>query len=594
MRAIVAFPALVSLCFLASAPASLAALDAGRASLVAEVSAGPTLGLDRFLRGCLSEAGLGFSWAPFEADLRVGASYDAALGQGALDLDIALSLGKNLRAIIGCLFPLGPLALETDSGSVLLEASSWPNRFGLEATLAEISLGRAGLKAGLKAEPKAEMKAELAAAFVYEDLRVPDGASSAASRLSGARAFAACVEAELHSSRGMAPSLTGEASGLLIERMTTLTEASAFVADARLAEAARIAISSSLKLREGETILIVANPERESFETAAALYDAAVTAGGRPSLVIQPVKAQTDYAEEAVIAAFESQPEVFVSLSAEKLGKDRGALRTPYEWNGTSYDHIFHYQLYGAKTLRAFWSPGATRSMFAKAVPIDYEALKRRCDAVEAALRGASRARITSPLGTDLVVGLSGRRPKRDDGDFSRPGSGGNLPAGEVFISPALGASSGTIVFDLSIAAVKGDIVIREPIVARVEGGFVVEVSGGSEAASLRAALDSGEEAARALGNEGSLPSAKTDAYIRNARNLGELGIGLNPAAEIVGNMLEDEKAFHTCHFAIGANYDEDAPALIHLDGLVSRPTIVVTKEDGSELSIEREGELVV
>jgi leucyl aminopeptidase (aminopeptidase T) len=379
-----------------------------------------------------------------------------------------------------------------------------------------------------------------------------------------------------------------------MERMTTLTEASAFGADARLAEAARIAISSSLKLQEGETALIVANPERECLEIAAALYDAAVSAGGRPSLVIQPVKVQTDYAEEAVIAAFESQPDVFISISAGKLGKDRGALRTPYEHNGTSYDHIFHYQLHGAKTLRAFWSPGATRAMFAKAVPIDYEALKRRCDAVEAALSGASRARVTSPLGTDLVVGLSGRRPKRDDGDFSRPGSGGNLPAGEVFISPELGASAGTIVFDLSIAAVEGDIVIREPIVARIEAGFVVELSGGSEAAALRAALESGEEAARALGKAGSLSSAKAEAYFRNARNLGELGIGLNPSSEIVGNMLEDEKAFHTCHFAIGANYDEDAPALIHLDGLVSRPTIIVTKADGSELAVEREGELVL
>jgi hypothetical protein len=195
MRATLAFPALVSLCLLA--PASLEALDAGSPSLVAEVSAGPALGLDRFLRGCSFDAGLGFSWAPFEADLRAGASYDAAFGQGAIDLDIALSLGKNLRAIIGGLFPLGPLALETDSGAVLLKTGTWPNRFGLEATLAEIPLGRAGLKAGPKAGPNAELKAELAADFVYEDLHVSDLASSAASRLSGAQAFAACVEAEL-------------------------------------------------------------------------------------------------------------------------------------------------------------------------------------------------------------------------------------------------------------------------------------------------------------------------------------------------------------------------------------------------------------
>ena len=64
----------------------------------------------------------------------------------------------------------------------------------------------------------------------------------------------------------------------------------------------------------------------------------------------------------------------------------------------------------------------------------------------------------------------------------------------------------------------------------------------------------------------------------KNARNIGELGIGLNPAASINGNMLEDEKAFHTCHFAIGQNYDNDAPSLIHLDGVVRNPTIELIK----------------
>ncbi len=58
--------------------------------------------------------------------------------------------------------------------------------------------------------------------------------------------------------------------------------------------------------------------------------------------------------------------------------------------------------------------------------------------------------------------------------------------------------------------------------------------------------------------------------------------------------MLEDEKAFRTCHFAIGANYDEDAPALIHLDGLVPNPTIVVVDGTGREREIMRKGELAL
>jgi len=76
------------------------------------------------------------------------------------------------------------------------------------------------------------------------------------------------------------------------------------------------------------------------------------------------------------------------------------------------------------------------------------------------------------------------------------------------------------------------------------------------------------------MSRTGKLPRGSGEIYAKNARNIGELGIGLNPRATISGNMLEDEKAFSTCHFAVGHNYDEDAPALIHLDGLVKNPTI--------------------
>jgi leucyl aminopeptidase (aminopeptidase T) len=54
--------------------------------------------------------------------------------------------------------------------------------------------------------------------------------------------------------------------------------------------------------------------------------------------------------------------------------------------------------------------------------------------------------------------------------------------------------------------------------------------------------------------------------------------------------MLEDEKVYGTCHFALGSNYDEDAPALIHLDGLVSRPTIYTETEEGKKELVMKEG----
>ena len=85
----------------------------------------------------------------------------------------------------------------------------------------------------------------------------------------------------------------------------------------------------------------------------------------------------------------------------------------------------------------------------------------------------------------------------------------------------------------------------------------------------------------------------KAKLYKKSARHCGELGIGLNPKAILAGTVLEDEKIMKTCHFAIGMNYEHDAPALIHLDGVTFNPTIEVTK-GGKTTQILDKGVLVV
>ncbi|MDR1955991.1 MAG: aminopeptidase [Treponema sp.] len=357
--------------------------------------------------------------------------------------------------------------------------------------------------------------------------------------------------------------------------------------------AARIAITSCLKVKPGEQVIIVSNPETEVAAIAAALYDASLDAGGLPVLLFQPVKTQMDFAELGVLAAFSAHPEVFISLSAEKLGKDKKGITTPYTYQGVNYDHIFHLQLYGEKTCRAFWSPATTIESFIRTVPIDYALLKRRCAGVKAALDAAVSIHITAPGGTDIRCSLRGRKARSDDGDFSEGGSGGNLPAGETFISPENGTAQGLIVFDGSISLHDRDLLIRDPIRCTLEQGFITAIQGGAEAAALGATIRLAETNARDYENAGTLPKGAGEIYARNARNIGEIGIGLNPAARIDGHMLEDEKAFHTCHVAVGLNYDDDAPCLIHLDGLVKNPTIRVYAEDGTERIIEQDGNLV-
>jgi leucyl aminopeptidase (aminopeptidase T) len=358
-----------------------------------------------------------------------------------------------------------------------------------------------------------------------------------------------------------------------------------------LEEAAKVAINEALAVSKGERVLIVTNPDRDVTLLSAALYDAALGAGARPLMATQPTKGQLDFADEGVCEAIGTQPEVIISMSRNKLGKDATALAQPIEEGGRHYDSRYHWLL-GTKRSRGFWSPGTSVDMFTRTVPIDYARLKREAAWLKGKLDRAVRVRIASPAGTDLVIGVAGREAMLDDGDLRSPGAGGNLPAGESFISPQLGVSEGTLVFDGSMATHTGTIVLTEPIRTTVEGGLVRAVAGGDEAKLLSESLRLGEEQAFAMGRDEKLPEGKAEEYARNTWNLGELGVGLNPSARIVGTMLEDEKAYRTCHVAIGANYDDDAPALIHFDGLIREPTIVVEFIDGAAITILEAGDL--
>ncbi|MCK5398318.1 MAG: aminopeptidase, partial [Thermoplasmata archaeon] len=311
--------------------------------------------------------------------------------------------------------------------------------------------------------------------------------------------------------------------------------------DSQLKEAARTAAESVLGVKDGETALIITNPESNVYSISLAMYDAILEFGGKPVIMIQPFKTQLDFAEKSIIGAIKANPDICISLSAEKLGKDEKGIKENYKLGDKEYDHIFDY-LYRGKRMKCFWSPSVTAEMFKKTVPIDYARLRRECSEIKEILDKAISVRVTTEKGTDITIGLINRLAESDDGDFRIPGTGGNLPAGEVYVSPALGSSNGVIAFDGSISLEQGDLIINEPIIAHVKDNFVTELEGGQEAERLEKTLQFGRDNALDMVKQGKLDPVAGDEYAKNARNIGELGIGLNRKAEIVGNMLEDEK----------------------------------------------------
>ena len=369
-------------------------------------------------------------------------------------------------------------------------------------------------------------------------------------------------------------------------------------------------VENVCKIKKDERVLIIANPDTNDI--AQDLYVACNKVKAKTVLIFQNAKTSFDNAEIEVIEAIKTNPDVCFSISSVKLGKDKEATAKPYVTeNEETYSHIFDYLLDGKKSMRAVWTPGITTDMFNRTVNIDYAELSMRCKKLGECFENVQSIHVKAEGGTDVFIPVKGRKLLNDDGDFSKPGTGGNIPAGEVFISPVVGCgngsekkseeiyscsdgTTGTIVFDGSMTFSDGDSILETPIKCSVVKGFVTDISGGSEAKRLLKTITEAEQRAIELEKQGKLPSGMGKVYKCNARNIGELGIGLNPSARITGNMLEDEKAFSTCHFAIGENYDNDAPSLIHLDGVVRNPSIDLYYEDGSVKKIMENGQLLI
>jgi leucyl aminopeptidase (aminopeptidase T) len=202
--------------------------------------------------------------------------------------------------------------------------------------------------------------------------------------------------------------------------------------------------------------------------------------------------------------------------------------------------------------------------MFWRALDIDYVELRRRADAVAAALEGADKVRIRSPKGTDVTLGIKGRPLDKDIGVVTDAAKLSNLPAGEVCLAPLEDQANGTVVFDLAF----WDGRRIEDLEVRFTRGVAEPIRAAREFEYFKGVLD----------------SASGDANV-----IGELGIGLNPAVgEPSGYTLTDEKILGTVHLALGDNTMLGGvnDSTLHWDMLILRPTVEV---DGRPLLIEGE-----
>ncbi len=301
----------------------------------------------------------------------------------------------------------------------------------------------------------------------------------------------------------------------------------------KLYKAAEKAVKQSLCLRKGERFLLVT--DKQKMEIAEALAYWAKECGTETTTylmtetlrpIIQPTRLFKEMAKKATAIAY-----MLDSRIEEK----------PFRG---------YMVKVGMENSRICMMPGLTREMMERLVNIDFAQMDAFTKKVMRALKDADDVVVENPQGTKIAFSVRGRKWANDNGDISRRGMHGNLPAGECFTAPVERSFSGKLVISL----------IDDKLgrgVMEFEKGRLVKWSG-----------------------KGIKAIVKNIGQDESGFIIGEFGIGTNRKARITANMLEAEKAFGTAHFAIGDSYGlgkNRSP--YHYDALVDKVTIRVKRK---------------
>ncbi len=207
-------------------------------------------------------------------------------------------------------------------------------------------------------------------------------------------------------------------------------------------------------------------------------------------------------------------------------------------------------------------------SMLEGAMDVDWRELRKRTKAIATVIRKAVEIEMSTPNGTLLRFSKKGRRVFEDNGDLRKPGSFGNLPAGEVFFAPVEITADGTLVLEWAPTRH-----LNSPVEVVIKEGRAIEVKGNEEFVSTLKEKFSERE---------------------DNRFVAEFGIGTNDRAQRPDNILESEKILGTVHVAFGDNssFGGQIKTPFHQDFVFFHPTVKLTLKDGRQVYLLKKGKL--
>ncbi|MFA4844570.1 MAG: hypothetical protein WC632_06455 [Candidatus Margulisiibacteriota bacterium] len=349
----------------------------------------------------------------------------------------------------------------------------------------------------------------------------------------------------------------------------------------RLTASARGILQHTLKIQKGEQVFVVHDIPRagvgSAFVAAAGELGNSVRAHN-----IGERRFENGGIERLLASVSEGGPYVFVNAFTGGVTSE-GKPETPFRVQ------LLGHQI-GSKELcpdvpdslvsigkqsRVMHSPGITEE--ALLWDVDYGIMAERMKKISDAFAGAREARITTQLGTSLLLGI-GNRPLHCELTIDKPGDFGNWPPGEAYWAPLEDSAEGVAIVDGTI----GDFGIPAfPIRFGYSRGRISSID------YLSSSRSADEFLLR-------LRNAFFKEDDPQAAVIGELGIGVADFPQ-TGEMLFDEKIKGTAHKAAGGNkkFGGANTSGTHRDCLMWHPTITFINADGSSRMVMMNGELI-
>ena len=326
-------------------------------------------------------------------------------------------------------------------------------------------------------------------------------------------------------------------------------------------EAAKNALENVLEAVAGERIVIVCDDEKS--EIGKAFADGALTLGlwTRWMVLKTGKEARTEVPPHLLEVLTQQKPDIYVNLMRG------GREETPFRIRIINIETRY-------KRSRLGHCPGVTLDMLTDGAlaltPEEHRSMQSFADKLIQTLDRTAEVEIHNPAGTHLSLSVKERSFFTDTKMDWREMKWMNLPTGEVIVAPVENSMEGRLVCDMAIGGIGP---IKTPLTVDVKKGRAEKVTSKNKDV-LRRVKDTFD----------------TDDW---SDIVGEFAFGINPKARFVEEFLEAEKMLETVHIAFGHNTDFPAgknTSKNHMDLLMSKPTVKVTKEDGAKVTVMEKG----